>query len=812
MFITQEDLFNSQAVSEELIQTVLSDKYLGEGERTYDDVVNRMMGAVREFVDNSPNKRAYYRYMSFDIMDTMLRNKYFIPAGSILEGLGSKNSKCSFSNCYVVPIEKDSLEGIFDAKKKAARTFSYRGGVGIDFTILRPKDSIVNNAAGSSSGAVSYIPSFSDMTKLIGQGEAIVEDKDGNKIKRKKRRGAMLASLDVRHPDIIDFIMCKAYPEKVFYADFITGEYPKISGANLSVKVTNAFRDAVEKDEDWNLVFPDYEADKAFYNEHWSGNYEDWEECGGKLRVYKTMKAREIDRLIAECAHAFGDPGILYIDTIVNNSPAAKLSKKLRPETTNPCGELPLNNWGACLLGAINLPKFVDDPYTDKAHFNFDYFIRFVYNATRFMNVVSDMNEGRHPLKEQREADKFGKRIGLEATGLADMLSMVGHEYGSEKSLDTVECIFKEFINSAICASDQIGGCLGGAPAFLGVENDVLELFKQKIKRSPLSTDCFCEDKPFSLRNTSLLTMGPTGSVSIIANNCSSGIEPVFSVAYKRRTNVGGGKEFTMLHKPIVDWCIEHLDWFGEGKELSEIKEKFHIKEAHEIDFHDRIAMQAAIQKYVDSSISSTINLPSTATVDDVQEIYSLAYKSELKGVTVYRDGCKKGVLEVVTSTKIPDVTQGLKRGEPIDIPQSCCAVRQKFKHNGKSVYVTVSFGDDGGPLEVFTMLPRNYSFDPSSVTSDQLEEMFRRHWDILTRLVSLGLRYGVPVIEIVNQIQKVVPNINDAEALIARALKGFIPDTAEGDEMQCPECKADAYVFESGCAICKVCGYSKCS
>lgn len=803
MFITREDLENSARASEALIQSVLKDKYLAEGETTYNDIVDRMMKAIEDF-SKKENGSGWKDYADFEGIRQMLSEQKFIPAGSILSGLGVNGNNSSLSNCYVIPIESDSLEGIYEAQSKVARTCSYRGGVGVDFTILRPKNAKVNNAAGSTSGAVSYIPAFSDVVKLIGQGETVTYDENGKEIRAKKRRGALLASLDIRHPDIVDFIKCKAFPEQVFFKDYITGEYPKISGANLSVKATDEFMNCVGEDREWTFIFPDFEYDKEFYNKNWNGNYEDWEEKGGRFKTYGEMRARDLFNLIAKSAHATGCPGMLFIDTIVDYCPAASLSKELRPQTVNPCGEQPLNPWGACLLGAMNLPKFVIDPYTKNARWDEESFKESIRLATQFMNIVSDINESRHPLKEQREADKFGKRIGLEAMGLADSLSMMNLEYSKKEAIAKVRDIFETYNRFALKESQKIAKCLGCAPAFNLASKNAIDSF--------FSNEAFYDASDTSpMRNTALLTMGPTGSISILANNCSSGIEPVFSLAYKRRTNIGGGQEFVMLHKPATDWCLKNLDWFGQGKTVEEIKNKLNILEAHEIDYLSRLGMQESIQSYVDASISSTINLPNSATVEDVAEIYMQAFLRTLKGVTVYRDGCKRGVLEVVDS--VPENSgKKLQWGQALDAPRVRPAVVETVTHNGESVYVTVSMGEDGNPIEIFVTLPRNYSFDPSTVTSEQLEENFRRHWDILARLTSLCLRYGAPVEKIVRQIQKVVPNINDSEALLARALKKFIPDTKEGDEMRCPECKEKTYIFENGCAVCKSCGYSKCS
>lgn len=780
----------------ELQEKVSRMKYQHDGEKTFDDVLQRVVCEARKFYK-------YDTVVPFDRVEKMLLNGRFVPGGSILFGLGNTKVRCSLSNCYVTPIQQDSLEGIFDALKHAARTYSYRGGTGIDITILRPKAERVHNAALSSSGAVSFMPLISEVTNAIGQNG---------------RRGACMISIDIRHPDVMDFIWAKSRPEKVFGKDFLTGKVPDIYGANISVKLTDKFMEAVRDNADWTFVFPDRDADPELYDTTWKGDYATWT---GKLKKYNTVKAVDLLKEIAEAAHTSGDPGVLFIDTVHDYTPGVAINNILKPMTTNPCGEQPIGPYNNCLLGAMVLWKYVENPFTDSAKFDEELFLSDVEAAVTLMNTFSDINVDLHPLQEQRDADRYGKRIGIEFTGLGDMLAMLGIRYGTEDSISFVKQVMRKKAIKEIETSWKIaheGIC---APAFYDVPSRVRFLNSKYIINLDLPEELRRVILADGLANTAFNTVGPTGSISIMSNNCTSGIEPLFMFSYSRQTRLDPNKYFNMIHKPALDYIIEN----NLKGSVEELKEKLNYVEAWEIDWRARIDMQAAVQQYTDSSISSTINLPNSVTPKEIMDIYYYAWEKKLKGVTIFRDGCKKGVLSAKQETEhnkeagYNKETEGNNKNAEYNGPlikellDEERAVRHRVHWKGSKIYIIVTLDEEDSPLEVFVKLPRE-----SGVSEREFQEKFSL-WESVTRLTSLLLRAGIPVEKIVEQLNKASYSVVDAAAIMCRVLKKYIPGVDEEDEdivnkelgETCPECRKKAYVLENGCGVCKHCGYTTC-
>lgn len=808
--ITYDQVKEAMAVVEDLQRQVSAKKYQLPGEEHFGDVISRVCIEAKKHYHE-----VYESLVPFDEVENMLGTGRFIPAGSINSGIGNTRIKCSLSNCYVTPFENDSIEGIFDGLKKAARTFSYRGGTGMDLTILRPKDEPVNNAARTSSGAVSFMPLISNSAESIGQ---------------MGRRGALLLSIDIRHPDAMRFIWCKSRPEEVFGKDFLTGKLPDVYGANISLKLTDAFMSAAIHGEDWEFVFPDREADKDLYDTKWNGNYEDWAEAGGTLKSYGSVNAATILHEIATAAHGSGDPGVLFIDTVIQNTPGSDIHRSLRPLTTNPCGEQPVGPYNNCLLGAMVFSKYVDHPFTESAKFNQRLFLDDVKRAVMFMNVMSDINEDLHPLKEQREADKFGKRIGIEFTALGDTLAMLGIKYGSPEAIVFIENTLrakaiKEIESSALLA--EKGKC---APALRDVSARRGFLENQYIKGLELPDHLRANIVAYGLANTAFNTVGPTGSISIISNNCTSGIEPLFMFSYARQTRLDPNKYFHMIHKPALDYILDNYsrDELEAGVDLDEIKSKLCYVEAWEVPWIERIDMQSAAQQYTDSSISSTVNLPETATVEEIVDIYTTAWENDLKGITVFRDGCKKGVLvsteaannegKVVAQAQTTVTTPYIQ--ELLDEERS---VRHRVHWKGSKIYIIVTLDDDDNPLEVFAKLPREAGINGNGMYSEEHFQEKYSLWETVTRLVSLLLRSGMPVEKIIDQLEKSAYSIVDASAILCRILRKYLPSLLEEGEFTdaeivaqelgktCPECGKKAYVFEGGCGACRSCGYTTC-
>lgn len=870
-------------------ETVSSKKYQirdREGrlqEHSFSDVKNRL---CREFL-----KHSRFENQENEQVCEMLQSGRFIPAGSILSGLGNDYNKCSLSNCYLAKIESDSLEGIFEAQKKLARTYSYRGGSGIDITILRPAGDPVNNAAVSSSGSVSFMPLFSELTNTIGQNG---------------RRGALMISLDIRHPDTRRFIWCKSKPEEIFGVDSLTGKTQDVFGANISLKVTDDFMQAVEEDRDWTFVFPDrakvtgkirngstlqllpevydaldpqvgdrleaemvykvtavepkkhliivqpdlpahdgqvaftediltfslsrrrnetsdiFDSIKSVYNVIWDGDYARWQELGLPLKEYETVNARKLLEEVSTSAWQSGDPGILYQDTTQRNTPGTFIDPlRLKPMSTNPCGEQALGYWNNCLLGAMVLYRYVVNPFTKEARFDVDLFQDDLARTMAFMDTMSDFNQNKHPLQKHRDADKYGKRIGIEFTGLGDMLAMLGMRYGSEESIAFIKEILRDKAVTEISISADIAERFGVVEALEDPAARKRFLDCPYIERLGLPKKLQKKIMKGGLRHTAFNTVGPSGSISIMSDNCTSGIEPAFLFSYTRETRLEAGKVFEFIHMPPLKWMLEtnqeHL--FGKYTAM-QLKEKLNYVQADELDYMDRIRMQAAIQQYTDSSISSTVNLSEETPKETIFQIYLEAWKQGLKGVTIFRNGCKKGVLSKKEETKEGDPTMlgqtpSLVERELGDIER---AERHRVMWKGSKMYIIVSLDDSGNPIEIFVKLPKEAGMTGDGFYNEQVFQEKYSLWETITRLASMLLRVGMPIDRILTQLDRSSYNIIDAAAIISRILRQYISldmddqtIVSKGLGALCPECGKKAYVPEGGCKICKACGYTTC-
>ncbi|WP_415718618.1 adenosylcobalamin-dependent ribonucleoside-diphosphate reductase [Maridesulfovibrio sp.] len=852
-------------------------------EHSFNDVKNRL---CREFL-----KHSRFENNENEQVCEMLQSGRFIPAGSILSGLGNDYAKCSLSNCYLAKIESDSLEGIFEAQKKLARTYSYRGGSGIDITILRPSGDPVNNAAVTSSGAVSFMPLFSELTNTIGQNG---------------RRGALMISLDIRHPETQRFIWCKSKPEEIFGVDSLTGKVQDVFGANISLKVTDEFMKAVEEDKDWTFIFPDrfkisgkicdestlqllpevYEAlnpqtgdrieaeiiykvvdtdsakyqikvqpdlpannadtalpeetltfilsrrrnetsdifdpVKSVYNQLWDGDYSRWQELKLPLKEYATINARALLEEISESAWKSGDPGILYQDTTQRNTPGTYIDPlRLKPMSTNPCGEQALGYWSNCLLGAMVLYRYVVNPFTKEARFDTDLFHDDLTRTMNFMDTMSDLNMNKHPLQKHRDADKYGKRIGIEFTGLGDMLAMLGMRYGSEESVNFIKEIMRDKAITEISVSADIAERFGEVEALQAPEARKRFLECPYITNLDLPKKLQKKIMKTGLRHTAFNTVGPSGSISIMSDNCTSGIEPVFMFSYARETRLEAGKVFEFIHMPPLKWMLETNQEHLFGKYTAQqLKEKLNYVQADELDYMDRIRMQSAIQQYTDSSISSTINLAEDTPKETIFQIYLESWKNGLKGVTVFRNGCKKGVLSKKEESKESDPT--MKGQNPTMVERELGDIERAERHRvmwkGSKMYIIVSLDDSGNPIEIFVKLPKEAGVTGDGFYNEQVFQEKYSLWETITRLTSMLLRVGMPIDRILTQLDRSSYNIIDAAAIISRILRQYISldmddqtIVSKGLGDPCPECSKKAYVPEGGCKICKACGYTTC-
>lgn len=517
----------------------------------------------------------------------LIRQKKFLFAGRILanRGLYKDGLKVTYSNCYVLEPPKDNLEDIFDTAKKLARTFSYGGGVGIDISKLRPRGAKVNNSAKNTTGAVSFMELYSMTTGLIGQ---------------RGRRGALMISMEVSHPDIEDFIDIKT-------------DLTKITKANISVRINDEFMKAVENNETYRCEFI-----VEGNNEH----------------VIKEVDAKKLFMKLCKNNWDYAEPGILFWDNIKKHHLMSE-DKEFAYSGVNPCAEEPLPSGGSCLLGSINLAEFVIQPFGTSATFDSNKFKACVRESVIALNQVLDEGLDLHPLQEQKiSVDKY-RQIGLGVMGIGDMLIKMNMRYGSDESIDLCKFIARTMLNEAVKQSSLLAKEYG----------PFKEYKKEAILKSKFFNDNIDDDikelvKLYGLRNSQLLTIPPTGSISTMLG-ISGGIEPIFNISYIRKTESLHDEDvYYKVYTPIVKEYMD-LKNITDEKDLPDI-----FVTAMNLDYEDRIKMQQAWQQYIDASISSTINLPYETTVEDVYEIYIKAWKHSLKGITIFRDGCKRsGVL-----------------------------------------------------------------------------------------------------------------------------------------------------------------------
>lgn len=705
--------------------------------------------SFEEWLDRVSGGNSYVRQL--------IKDKKFLFGGRILASRGVTDRKVTYSNCYVIAPPNDNIESIFETGRKLARTYSYGGGCGIDISNLRPKNAVVHNAAKSTSGAVSFMDFYSYITGLIGQSG---------------RRGALMISIDCKHPDIEEFINLKT-------------KQGVCEKANISIRVSDEFMQAAIDNRDWVTEFTSPEVGT----------------------ITKTFKARDLLKLLAKRNWEWAEPGLLYWDRITGYN-MLNNDGNFAYAGVNPCAEEPLPAGGSCLLGSINLSEFVIDPFTDKANVDWDGLEEAVAIAVLGLNEV--LNEGMmlHPLHEQRESVKNWRQIGLGTMGLADMLIKLGVTYGSVGAIKITESVYETIARSAIMASLELAKTAGCYP-MCKKEKLVDSSF---IKALNLPYNMIEDIRTYGLHNSQLLTCAPTGSIATMLQ-VSTGVEPNFALKYIRKTQSLNGKDtYYEVFAKIVDDYIG--DRYGENIKLPD-----YFVESKDIAPINRIKMQAVLQKYTDASISSTINLPSEATIDDVYNIYVEAWKSGLKGVTIYRAGCnREGILTVKKPDSIP-VTGAPKR--PTVLP---CNI-YKIKVKGENFIVCVGLYEDK-PYEVFVFrLKHNVEltdtkgeitkvkkgvynlYSKDLVIANLLNTDISVEEKAATLYSSMLLRHGVNIKYIIKTAKKVNDNITSFSSAMCRVLAKYIPVEVEG---KCPECGADL-IHEGGCTHCSQCSYSKC-
>lgn len=729
-----------------------------------------------------------------------------IPQGSPIFAIGNNNQIVSTSNCFVVPSPEDSYGGILKTDEHIVQISKRRGGIGYDISTLRPKNSLVSNSARTTTGAVSFMHRFSNTGREVGQGG---------------RRAAQMITISVHHPDILDFIRVK-------------GDNTSVTGANISIRLTNEFLNAVKNDTDYELRFPVNSQNPTH-----------------RQRV----SAKEIWKEIIHYAWLRAEPGLLFWDNIILNSPA-DCYKAFGYETlsTNPCGEIPLSAYDSCRLMAINLFFYVKYPFTRNAYFDFELFREDAQFAQRLMDDLIDLelekidsiihkieNDPENSSTKQVELElwqnihkycKLGRRTGLGITALGDTLAALGLKYGNDDSIEYTETIYRalkvEAYRSSVAMAEELGS---------------FEIYDSKLEENcpfiqGLPQDLLTKMKKVGRRNIACLTTAPTGTISNLAKigpyfGTTSGIEPVYMTSYTRRKKGNpGDKEF---RSDFVDQNGDHWMefkiyhsgvklWMDVTGETDETKSPYFGACSPEISWTQRVKLQAAAQQHIDHAISSTVNLPNDVSEDEVAKIYETAWEAGCKGMTVYRDGCRTGVL-VSEPTKVEGKivkTTAPKR------PKEISGDVHHITVSGERYLVVVGLLE-GEPYEIFAnkndvieksvkkckiikLKNKLYKaiFDDESelspVTTNATE-----HEEAITRLASISLRHGADIQFVVEQLNKLKGSMHSFAKSIARALKTYIKDGSE-TKQKCEGCENGKLVYQEGCVVCKNCGWSKCN
>jgi len=792
------DYFNGDELAKNVFMTkyCLKDKKGDLLEKTPDDMHRRL---AKEFARMEKKFGGNTALSEENIYNFLKDFKYIVPQGSPMMGVGNNHVNVSLSNCVVVDSPSDTISSIMDAGKSLANLFKRRCGVGLDISELRPENAGVNNAAGTTTGAWSFADFYSYVCRMVGQNG---------------RRGALMISMDVRHPDIEQFVGMKH-------------DLSKVTGANVSVKISDRFMEAVENKQSFTLHFP----------------------VGSENPTHtKEIQAEELWNKIVESATKTAEPGLLMWDNIINNLPAHSYKEEgFQTLTTNPCGEIPLSAYDSCRLISINLKHLVKNPFTTQAYFDFEELEKVASAAMRLSddlieleiekleNIINicDTEDEKGLWEKLLKACKDGRRTGLGTHGLADAIARLETPYDSEPAYKMIHGIYETLRNAAYSESVELAKERG---AFL-VFNWEKERDNNFIQNLPL--DLIEKIKKFGRRNISILTNAPTGSVSIMSQT-SSGLEPVFRNSYIRRRKIShneqhlkpdfvdelGDKwiEYKVFHHNVQEWLGMH-----EGKEVPTF-----FTTSDQIDWKRRVEIQAVIQQSIDHSISSTINLPMGTEPAIVGELYLLGWKLGLKGITVYVDGSRSGVL--IANKKENFFPQNGAPKRPIELP---CAIHHTTIQGEKWVILVGLFHKKPyevmGGLANLVEIPKKYS-DGTLIKNgfktkdsrydlkfgDNEDEVLIR--DIVkvfdnannsafTRMISLALRHGAKPSFLVEQLYKDRDSdMFSFSKCIARILKNYIQDgeRANGDKT-CPTCGEEGMIYQDGCVTCQKCGFAKC-
>ena len=804
----------------------LKDSYGNIFEQNPDDMHHRLAKEIARIENRYSNPMA-----EEEIFEVLRDFKYIVPQGGPMTGIGNDFQIASLSNCFVIGNEgpSDSYGGVMKIDQEQVQLMKRRGGVGHDLSHIRPKGSPVKNSALTSTGIVPFMERYSNSTREVAQ--------DG-------RRGALMLSVSINHPDSESFIDAKMTEGKV-------------TGANVSVKIDDEFMRAVINDEEYVQKYP-------VFSEH--------------PQYTKTIKARDLWNKIVHNAWKSAEPGILFWDTIIRESvPDCYADLGYRTVSTNPCGEIPLCPYDSCRLLAINLYSYVQQPFTKEAVFDFPLFKKHVAIAQRIMDDIIDLELEKidailakihaDPESDElkgveirlwekiRQKAKEGRRTGVGITAEGDMLAAMGLRYGSDEAIDFAVEIQKTLAVEAYRASVYLAKDRGSFTIF-DARREENNPFILRLKEA--APDMYADMVKYGRRNIACLTIAPTGTTSLMTQT-TSGIEPVFLPVYKRRRKVNPNdqnvhidfvdesgdsyEEFIVFHHKFAEWM--RVNGYDTSKhytseEIDRIvaESPYYKATSNDIDWLAKIRMQGQVQKWVDHSISVTVNLPSDVSEELVGRLYIEAWKSGCKGCTVYRDGSRAGVL-VSNKDKKNQVQEEMPSKRPMELEADVV----RFQNN-KEKWIAFIGLYNGRPYEIFTgiaddeegiMLPKTvtsgkivkhydeygksrYDFQFQNkrgfkTTVEGLSYKFNKEYWNYAKLISGVLRHGMPVlqaVEVISSMEFDNENINTWKNGVERALKKYIPNGTEASGERCENCGSPV-VYQEGCLICKTCGTSKC-
>jgi ribonucleoside-diphosphate reductase alpha chain len=807
----------------------LKDSWGNIFELTPDDMHRRLAREVARIERKYPNP-----IDEEEVFELLRDFKYIVPQGGPMTGIGNQYQVASLSNCFVIGSKgnADSYGGIMKVDEEQVQLMKRRGGVGHDLSHIRPKGSPVLNSALTSTGVVPFMERYSNSTREVAQ--------DG-------RRGALMLSISIKHPDAEKFIDAKL-------------EAGKVTGANVSVKIDDEFMKAVIDGKAYKQQYPVESTSPKYVQE---------------------TDAQDLWKKIIHNAWKSAEPGVLFWDTIIRESvPDCYADLGFKTVSTNPCGEIPLCPYDSCRLLALNLYSYVENPFTPEAKFNFELFKKHSHAAQRIMDDIIDLELEKidaiqakidnDPEDEEiksvertlwskiRQKAIQGRRTGIGITAEGDMFAALGLRYGSDIAIDFAEEVQKTLAIEAYRSSTFLASERGPFPIYDA----------QREKNNPLINRIKQEDEElyhnmvkYGRRNIALLTIAPTGTTSLMTQT-TSGIEPVFLPVYKRRRKVNPNdrnvtvsftdsvgdtwEEFNVFHHKFLTWLEvnghnpEEVKTYSDEK-VQELVEKspYHKATSNDVDWLSKVKMQGVVQKWVDHSISVTVNLPSDVSEDMVAKVYQTAWESGCKGCTVYRDGSRDGVLISMKKdeTEAEDEARPVKRPDILD----CEVIRFKNNHENWIAFVGLY---NKKPYEIFTGLSEDDVLPiPKSVTTGRilkvkdvqgsrydfqyvdkfgytntvggLSHMFNKEFWNYAKLISGVLRNGMPINDVVNLIGSLRldnETINTWNAGVERALRKYIPNgTKAKTGKKCTECGADSLVYQEGCLICTSCGTSKC-